>query len=87
MTKSATINMRIEPHLKDQAESVFSSLGLKTSDAITMFYTQVVLNKGIPFDLRIPNKETIDAIAEPREGLIIYSDPSEMMKDILSESD
>ena len=87
MAKTAAINTRIEPDLKQEAEGIFSTLGIKTSDAISMFYKQVVLQKGIPFDVRIPNEETIAALNEPREGLKTYDNARAMMEDILSESD
>ncbi len=73
MTKSATINTRIEPQLKADAEEVLKVLGINTSDAITMFYKQVVLNKGIPFPLRVPNTETLEAFAENRAKLQTYT--------------
>lgn len=68
MTKSATINSRIEPSLKKEAEAIFATLGLSTSEAITMFYKQVSLRQGIPFDITIPNKATSDAIEELEAG-------------------
>lgn len=87
MAKTATINTRIEPDLKHEAEGIFGALGIKSSDAISMFYKQVVLQKGMPFDVRIPNEETLAAINESREGLPVYSDSRAMIGDILAESD
>ncbi len=68
MTKSATINSRIEPGLKAEAEAVFATLGLSPSEALTLFYTQVSLYQGLPFDIRIPNAETVAAMRELQEG-------------------
>lgn len=67
-TKSETIRARVVPGLKVDAEKIFSKLGLTSTDAITLFYRQVVLNKGLPFEVRIPNKETLKAIRDVREG-------------------
>jgi len=58
MSKSAVIRARIEPALKQQAESVFCRLGVSTTQAIAMYYKQVVLRKGLPFDVAIPSKTT-----------------------------
>ena len=87
MAKTATVNTRIEPDLKQEAEEIFAALGIKSSEAISMFYKQVVLRKGMPFDVRIPNEETIDAIQEPREDLPVYQDSHRMIEEVLADSD
>jgi len=66
--KTQVINARVEPKLKSSAEKIFKSLGMSTTDAISIFLSQVVLNKGLPFEVKIPNKETRAAIAEVRSG-------------------
>ena len=58
MTKTATVRARIQPDLKDGAERVFQELGLSATQAITLFYRQVELRQGLPFELRIPNETT-----------------------------
>jgi DNA-damage-inducible protein J len=58
MAKEAMIRARIEPHLKAEAESIFEELGLSITEAITLFYKQVKLNRGLPFEVRIPNQTT-----------------------------
>ena len=70
------IHVSIEPELKSQAEEVFSELGLSATEAITLFYTQVTLHRGLPFAVRIPNAETIGALRQTRagEGLTEYAD-------------
>jgi DNA-damage-inducible protein J len=68
MAKRASINVRIEPALKERAEQIFAVLGVSTSDAIGMFFRQVVLRRGMPFDLSIPNAETIAALEELGRG-------------------
>lgn len=57
-TKSANLYARIEPDLKEQAESILNSLGIPASNAITMFYKQIVLQRGIPFSVKLPSYET-----------------------------
>lgn len=58
MNKSAVIRARIEPDLKENAENIFRRLGVSTTQAIAIFYKQVLLRKGLPFDVAIPNKTT-----------------------------
>jgi len=64
MSKSAVITARIDPDLKNNAESVFKKLGLSVAQAITLFYKQVELQRGLPFHLIIPNDETKMALEE-----------------------
>ncbi|MCC2666352.1 MAG: type toxin-antitoxin system RelB/DinJ family antitoxin [Gammaproteobacteria bacterium] len=64
MQKAATINTRIEPKLKLQAETVLHKVGLTSAEAVRLFYMQVCLQKGLPFAVKIPNKATIKAMKE-----------------------
>ncbi len=57
MTKSAMIRARVDPQLKDDVETILQELGLSTTQALTLFYQQIRLNRGIPFDLRLPDKK------------------------------
>lgn len=54
MAKSASVYARIDPKLKEQAEAILSALGIPTSSAIDMFFKQIVLKKGLPFEVRLP---------------------------------
>jgi len=67
MGKTQTVRARVEPGLKRDAEAVLKKIGLTSSEAITLFLTQVKLNKGLPFAVRIPNKQTQQAIRGARE--------------------
>ena len=75
MAKTAMIRARLEPDLKRDAETVFSTLGLSATEAITLFYKQVTLHHGLPFEVRIPNAETRDALqqAARKEKLTEYA--------------
>src|ERR1700679_2797460 len=64
MGKTGYITARIEPKLKARAARVLATVGVSTTDAITMFLRQVVLRNGIPFEVRVPNAETKKAIEE-----------------------
>ena len=54
MAKSANLYARIEPEVKEQAEAILNALGIPASNAITMFYKQVILQRGLPFDVKLP---------------------------------
>ncbi|ABD08893.1 RelB antitoxin [Rhodopseudomonas palustris HaA2] len=66
--KSSYINARVEPKLKKSAEAVLDKLGLSTTYAVTIFLKQVVAHKGMPFPVKVPNKETIRAMRELDRG-------------------
>ena len=68
MSRSAMIRARTEPELKNQVEKIFEKLGLTTTAAINLFYHHVLLNNGIPFDLCIPNEETIKTFESSDQG-------------------
>jgi DNA-damage-inducible protein J len=82
MPKTETVRARIDPELKAEAESVLAALGLNASDAIRVFYKQVVLRKGLPFDVNIPNEMTRRAMDDIRQGrgLTRYEDSAELRK-------
>lgn len=58
--KSANLYARIEPEVKEQAESILSALGIPASNAINMFYKQIILQRGLPFDVKIPSSRPVD---------------------------
>lgn len=75
MVKTETVRARVAPDLKERAESIFDTLGLNASQAITLFYRQVDLHHGLPFQITIPmpdphypNAATRAAIAESERG-------------------
>ena len=61
LAKTANLYARIEPDVKEQAESILSALGMTTSNAITMFYKQIILQRGLPFEVKIPSHKPVDA--------------------------
>jgi DNA-damage-inducible protein J len=66
--KTAAVHSRMQPEIKKQAEGILHRLGLSPTEAIRMFYTQITLRNGLPFDVSIPNEETIKALQESRNG-------------------
>ena len=71
--KTGMIRARIDPDLKGRAESILHDLGLNASDAIRLFYTQITLNSGLPFSVKVPNAETIQAMKDAEAGLGTHS--------------
>lgn len=69
MAKSANLYVRIEPEIKEQAEKILSTLGIPASNAINMFYKQIILQRGLPFEVKIPERTPIDINTLGTEGL------------------
>ena len=81
------MNIRVNKDIKEKAEKVFDSLGLTNSQAVNMFFNQVVLNNGIPFDVKIPNyynekKMKVIENAENGEGLLDCNSTDNLFKDL-----
>ncbi len=66
--KTSIINARVKPELKGDVEQILSKLGISTTQAITMFFEQIRLTRGIPFSLQLPNDETQQAMLDAREN-------------------
>ncbi len=67
--KSANLYARIEPDVKEQAESILSALGIPASNAINMFYKQIILNRGLPFEVKLPTAKPVNAAELTEEEL------------------
>ena len=85
MAKTETVKARIEPELKESGEAVLSAIGLSTTDAITMFFKQVVMQQGLPFEAKIPNDQTIVALNEDLSDLKSFNSVDDLMVDLKSE--
>ena len=66
--KDAFINTRIEQETKDKAERVLKKIGLSPADAVRLLFAQIILQKGLPFAVRIPNQHTTQAIEDIEAG-------------------
>ncbi|WP_378956707.1 type II toxin-antitoxin system RelB/DinJ family antitoxin [Pelosinus sp. sgz500959] len=82
MSKCGYIRARVEPKLKEDVEGLLATIGLSPSQAITLFYTQIKLNKGIPFPIKISNEVTLEALkdSENTKGLTRYKSAKDMFK-------
>ncbi|MCI7404398.1 MAG: type II toxin-antitoxin system RelB/DinJ family antitoxin [Pyramidobacter sp.] len=58
--KSANLYVRIEPDVKEQAESILSALGVPASKAINMIYKQIIIHRGLPFEVVLPARRPLD---------------------------
>jgi DNA-damage-inducible protein J len=84
MAKTKSLTVRMDPELKDDVEQILTDLGLSTSQAIVLFYKQVQLHQGLPFDVRLPNRATTAALAdaEKRANLTSFASTDELFADL-----
>lgn len=82
--KTATVRARLEPALKKKAEKVLEHVGLSTTAAITLFYHQVILHRGLPFPVRVPNRTTQRTLARTDHGedMTTYPSAEAMFEDL-----
>ena len=66
--KTAVVHARMEPRIKRQAEGVLHALGLSPTEAIRLFYRQIILRRGLPFAVVVPNARTAATLAKSRRG-------------------
>ena len=82
ITSSTTVRARVKQSLKNEVESILEELHLTMSDAINLFMAQIKLKKGIPFDVRVPNKKTLRTFKDTDAGrnLVRCTDAQDMFK-------
>ena len=93
MPKTTSMNIRIEPNLKKEVEEILNDLGMNISEAITIYFKQIVLTDSIPLQIKRSkfNKETLNAIKEADEimkhpeNYKSYNDVYEMIEEIDDE--
>ena len=68
MMKNETVRARVHSALKHDVENVLDQLGLSMSEAIVLFLSQIKLKKGLPFDVRLPNKATRKTLDDADKG-------------------
>ena len=93
MSKTTTMNIRIEPELKKEVEEILTDLGMNIADAVTIYFKQIVLTDSIPLQIKRPkfNKETLEAITEADEimkhpeNYKSYNNVYEMVEEIENE--
>ena len=81
--KTTDVRSRVEPEIKESATEVLAQCGLTLSDGIRLFLRQVIAEKGLPFDVKVPNAATQAAMAEARAiGKARFSNADELMRDL-----
>ncbi len=80
--KTAVVRARIDEGLKHDVEGVLGQLGLSMSEAISLYMAQIKLQHGIPFDIRVPNKETLETFrdTEEKRNLVRSKNADDMFK-------
>jgi DNA-damage-inducible protein J len=82
MNRTATVRARVEPRLKADVEKLLNRLGVTTTEAITMFYSQIRLRQGLPFSVEVPNaitRKTFEA-TDRGEDLNTYGSLDDMFE-------
>lgn len=84
MGKSVTARARMEPEVKIEAERILEECGLSASEAIGLFYRQVILHRGIPFPLQNFNRETRTVLRKSEQGLEVtrFDSAEELFEDL-----
>lgn len=93
MARTSNVFARVEPEVKEQAEQVLDRLGIPMSNAVGMFLRQIVLQRGLPFEVKLPqekplaygaltkeqfNAEMEKGMADIREGKVYTADEVEV---------
>ena len=84
MSKSSVVRARIEPNVKKTAEKILNKLGLSTSEAFNLFYHQIILKNGIPFEIKIPNfitKKTFED-SDKNKNIKTFKNKKELFDDL-----
>ncbi|MBA3035604.1 MAG: type II toxin-antitoxin system RelB/DinJ family antitoxin [Desulfobacterium sp.] len=68
MGKTATIQTRVDPDVKRNAQIILNKLNISMSEAISMYLSQITLQRGIPFEIKIPNEVTAKTLRDSENG-------------------
>jgi len=68
MGKTATIQTRVDPAVKRNAQIILNKLNISMSEAISMYLSQITLQRGIPFEIKIPNEVTAKTLRDSENG-------------------
>ena len=67
-SKTASARALIDPQVKKEAEAILKDLGLSVSKSFELYYRQIIAQRGLPFELHVPNEKTMKAIENSRQG-------------------
>jgi len=85
MGKTATIQTRVDPAVKRNAQIILNKLNISMSEAISMYLSQITLHRGIPFEIKIPNEITAKALTDSESGKNLHKVDS--VDDLFEELD
>ncbi len=72
MAKTATIQTRVDPVVKHNAQIILKKLNISMSEAISMYLSQITLHNGIPFEIKIPNEHTAKTLKDTEAGKNVH---------------
>ena len=69
MAKTSSMHIRVEQSVKEEVENILKTLGMTATEAINIYLRQIILNSGIPFEIKTPrfSDEMLEALAEAKE--------------------
>ncbi len=76
-----TTSIKLDSNVKSEAQKIFAELGMTLGEAVNLFLNQVRLNKGLPFEVKIPTKETLKAIRDVEKGINLQTVTLEQLQD------
>ena len=88
MARTANIQVRVEPGIKSEVERILKAIGISTSEAFNLFMRQIIMEKGIPFKLSVPNEETMRSLDNIVNGQNLskeYVDVEDMLSDLKTD--
>lgn len=93
MAKTSSMHIRVEPQVKKEVERILKTLGMTSAEAINIYLKQIILNSGIPFEIKTPqfSDEMLESIAEAEEiekhpeNYKSYKNLAEIMEDLDNE--
>jgi DNA-damage-inducible protein J len=88
MRAEGVVRARIDAKLKKEVAAVLSRMGLSVSDAIRLMFVRIASEKALPFDVRVPNDETVAAMKDAMEGRVSrYASVSAMLEALDAEEE
>jgi DNA-damage-inducible protein J len=72
MGKTATIQTRVDPAVKNDAQIILKKLHISMSEAISIYLSQITLHKGIPFEIKLPNELTAKTLKDSKNGSALH---------------
>jgi len=73
MAKTAVIQTRVDPEIKQHAQMILKKLNISMSEAISMYLSQITLQNGIPFEIKIPNDITVKTFMDVENGKELHT--------------